>query len=123
MTKVKTQKPRIRVLLGETASLGPGKIELIDAIEKAGSISGAAKMMNMSYRRAWNLVDSINHDFTEEIIITSVGGKGGGGAIVTELGLEIIQRYRQLESKALDSVLEELEQFGQYLAQKPNQPN
>ena len=123
MTKVKTQKPRIRVLLGDAASLGPGKIELIDAIEKAGSISGAAKMMNMSYRRAWNLVDSINHDFTEEIIITSVGGKGGGGAIVTELGLEIIQRYRQLESKALDSVLEELEQFGQYLAQKPNQPN
>ena len=123
MTKVKTQKPRIRVLLGDAASLGPGKIELIDAIEKAGSISGAAKMMNMSYRRAWNLVDSINHDFTEEIIITSVGGKGGGGAIVTELGLEIIQRYRQLESKALDSVLEELEQFGQYLAQKTNQPN
>ena len=123
MTKVKTQKPRIRVLLGETASLGPGKIELIDAIEKAGSISGAAKMMNMSYRRAWNLVDSINHDFTEEIIITSAGGKGGGGAIVTELGLEIIQQYRQLESKALDSVHEELEQFGQYLAQKTNQPN
>ena len=123
MTKVKTQKPRIRVLLGDAASLGPGKIELIDAIEKAGSISGAAKMMNMSYRRAWNLVDSINHDFTEEIIITSVGGKGGGGAIVTELGLEIIQRYRQLESKALDSVLEELEQFGQYLAQKTSQPN
>ena len=123
MTKVKTQKPRIRVLLGDAASLGPGKIELIDAIEKAGSISGAAKMMNMSYRRAWNLVDSINHDFTEEIIITSAGGKGGGGAIVTEPGLEIIQQYRQLESKALESVHEELEQFGQYLAQKTNQPN
>ena len=79
--------------------------------------------MNMSYRRAWNLVDSINHDFTEEIIITSAGGKGGGGAIVTELGLEIIQRYRQLESKALNSVHEELEQFGQYLAQKTSQLN
>ncbi len=118
MTKVKTQKPRIRVLLGDAASLGPGKIELIDAIEKAGSISGAAKLMSMSYRRAWNLVDSINHDFTEEIIITSSGGKGGGGATVTELGLEIILRYRQLESKALDSVHKELELFGQYLAQK-----
>ena len=118
MTKVKTQKPRIRVLLGDAASLGPGKIELIDAIEKAGSISGAAKLMNMSYRRAWNLVDSINHDFTEEIIITTAGGKGGGGATVTELGLEIIERYRRLEANALDSVHEELNQFGQYLAKK-----
>ena len=123
MTKVKPQKPRIRVLLGDAASLGPGKIELIDAIERAGSISGAAKLMNMSYRRAWNLVDSINHDFTEEIIITIAGGKGGGGATVTKLGLEIIGRYRQLEAKALDSVQEELAQFGQYLAQKTSNSN
>ena len=120
MIKVNPKKPRIRVLLGDAASLGPGKIELIDAIEKAGSISGAAKLMNMSYRRAWNLVDSINHDFTEEIIITSAGGKGGGGAVVTELGLEIITRYRQLESNALESVREELDKFGQYLDQKTN---
>ena len=118
MTKVKPQDLGIRLLLGNVAALGPGKIELINAIENAGSISGAAKLMGMSYRRAWNLVDSINHDFSTEIIVTSSGGKGGGGAVVTETGLDIIKRYRQIEAKALDSVSDDLEMFGRYLAQK-----
>ena len=118
MTKVKPQNLGIRLLLGNAASLGPGKIELINAIEKTGSISGAAKLMEMSYRRAWNLVDSINHDFDTEIIITSSGGKGGGGAVVTEIGMDIIRRYREIEAKALKSVDEELVEFGRYLAQK-----
>ena len=77
MAKIKIQNPMIRLLLGSTVALGPGKIELIHAIGKAGSISGAAKMVGMSYRRAWNLVDSINHVFSTEIIITNSGGKGG----------------------------------------------
>jgi molybdate transport system regulatory protein len=101
MAKVKPQNPGIRSLLGNAAALGPGKIELINAIGKAGSISGAAKLMGMSYRRAWNLVDSINHDFSTEIIVTSAGGKGGGGAIVTDVGLEIIKWYQKIEAKAL----------------------
>ncbi|MFP6712990.1 MAG: LysR family transcriptional regulator [Rhodospirillales bacterium] len=118
MTKVKPKKPRIRILLGDAVSLGPGKIELIDAIEKTGSISSAAKSMNMSYRRAWNLVDSINHDFTDQIVVTSSGGKGGGGAVVTDMGLKIIERYRQIETKALKGVMQDLEEFGHYLSLK-----
>lgn len=118
MTKVKTQSLGIRLLLGNAASLGPGKIELINAIEKSGSISGAAKLMKMSYRRAWNLVDSINHDFNTEIIVTSSGGKGGGGAVVTDIGLDIIARYQKIEAKALNSVSEDLEEFGRYLTLK-----
>ena len=117
MTKVKPQKPGIRLLLGNAAALGPGKIELINAIEKAGSISGAAKLMGMSYRRAWNLVDSINHDFSTEIVVTSSGGKGGGGAVVTDVGLDIIKRYQEIEAKALMSVRNDLEDFGRYLIQ------
>jgi molybdate transport system regulatory protein len=118
MTKVKPKKLRIRILLGDAVSLGPGKIELIDAIEKTGSISSAAKSMNMSYRRAWNLVDSINHDFTDQIVVTSSGGKGGGGAVVTDMGLKIIERYRQIETKALKGVMQDLEEFGHYLSLK-----
>jgi len=105
-------------MLGNAAALGPGKIELIDAIVRAGSISGAAKLMGMSYRRAWNLVDSINHDFSSEIIITSSGGKGGGGAVVTEIGLDIIKRYQKIETKALNSVKEDLDEFSRYLSLK-----
>ena len=115
MKKTKIHKPRIRLLLGEHVALGPGKIELIKAIKESGSISAAAKLMGMSYRRAWNLVDSINQDFSNQIIIASSGGKGGGGAIVTETGLEIIKYYQNIESKALRSIGTDLENFDQFL--------
>jgi len=118
MIKNKPQKPMIRLLLGNIAALGPGKIELINAIRKAGSISGAAKLMGMSYRRAWNLVDSINHVFSTEIIITNSGGKGGGGAVVSEVGLNIIKRYQNIEIKALNSVSDDLDEFHRYLIDK-----
>jgi molybdate transport system regulatory protein len=118
--KVKPQKLGIRLLLGNTAALGPGKIKLIKAIEKTGSISGAAKVMDMSYRRAWNLADSINRDFSNEIIVASSGGKGGGGAVVSAIGLDIIKRYQEIEKKALQSVNEELEEFARYLIKKSN---
>ena len=111
-------KPMIRLLLGNAAALGPGKIKLINAIKMTGSISGAAKMMGMSYRRAWNLVDRMNHDFSGEIIITSSGGKGGGGAIVSTFGLDIIKQYQKIEAKALDSVSDDLNKFHSYLIEK-----
>ena len=115
MTKIKGQNPMIRLLLGNTTALGPGKINLINAIIRAGSISGAATIVGMSYRRAWNLVDSINQDFSPQIIITNSGGKGGGGALVSDVGLEIIKRYQRIEAKALASVSDDLEDFQCYL--------
>ena len=118
MIKIKAQKPMIRLLLGNAAALGPGKIKLINAIKKTGSISGAAKMMGMSYRRAWNLVDRMNRDFSAEIIITSSGGRGGGGAIVSAFGLNIIKQYQKIEAKALDCVNDELHKFHSYLIEK-----
>ena len=56
-------KPRIRVMLGKEIALGPGKIDLLDAIERAGSISGAARDLGLSYKRAWDLVDMMNRCF------------------------------------------------------------
>lgn len=118
MVNIKPEKPVVRLLLGNVAALGPGKIELIIAIGKTGSISGAAKIMGMSYRRAWNLVDSINQDFSADIVITSSGGRGGGGAVVSEIGLDIIQRYQSIEEKAFNSVSDDLEDFYRYLIDK-----
>ena len=123
MGKVKKLKPRLRILFGEATALGPGKVELIEAIEQAGSISGAAKNMGMSYRRAWNLADSINHDFKEAIIETNSGGKGGGGATISPIGREILTRYREIEDKAMASVTKEVEFFGRYLDQKSKPKN
>ena len=118
MGKVKKLAPRLRILFGEATALGPGKVELIEAIERAGSISGAAKHMGMSYRRAWNLVDAINHDFKEPIILTNVGGRGGGGATISPIGHEILSRYRKIEDQAMVSVAKDVSLFGRYLDEK-----
>ncbi len=117
MERQKSLQPRLRILLGQATALGPGKAELLEAIQETGSISAAARRMGMSYRRAWTLVDNMNTDFVEPVIETNAGGKGGGGASVTPLGEEVISRYRIIEEKALDSVTDEIAEFGFYLAE------
>jgi molybdate transport system regulatory protein len=84
---------------GEIA-MGPGKVELLDAIEAAGSISAAARAMDMSYRRAWLLVDVMNRCFAEPLVETHPGGGKEAGARVTEAGRRVREGYRALLSKA-----------------------
>ena len=69
--------PRIRILIGASIALGPGKASLLEAISQTGSISKAAKSMGMSYRRAWTLVDAMNRDFVSPLVESSAGGRGG----------------------------------------------
>ena len=119
MTKVKPQDLGIRLLLGNVAALGPGKIELINAIEIAGSISGAAKLMGMSYRRAWKLIEAMNGDFISPLVVTNAGGSGGGGAQVTEAGFDALTRYRSMEDKAGQAVRQEILDFAALLNPQP----
>ena len=107
-SKAKSGQPQIRVLLGSAVAIGPGKATLIEAIGRTGSISGAAREMGMSYRRAWVLVDTMNRCFASELVNTATGGPGGGGAQVTELGRDVVARYRAMEAKAADSVVEDM---------------
>lgn len=90
-------KPFLRVYFGDSW-IGPGKVQLLEAIHTHGSISAAARDMGMSYRRAWLLVDSVNRLFREPAVHTTLGGHGGGTADVTLFGLEIITRYRAMEA-------------------------
>ena len=90
----------IRVDLGAFGNLGPGKIALMELISKHGSITAAGKEMGMSYRRAWLLVDEINHIFREPLVETQMGGSGGGGARLTRLGRDVVGRYRAIEGAA-----------------------
>jgi molybdate transport system regulatory protein len=103
--KAKSNQPQIRVLLGSAVAIGPGKASLIEAIGRTGSISSAAREMGMSYRRAWVLVDTMNRCFTNELVNTTTGGPGGRGAQVTDLGREVVRRYRAMEAKAANSVV------------------
>ncbi len=114
-----TPGPRIRVLIGSRVAIGPGKADLLAAIDRTGSIAAAAREMGMSYRRAWSLVRLMNIDFVSPLICRTTGGRGGGGARLSELGREALQRYRHIEAKAGASVADEMAAFGQLLRSPP----
>jgi molybdate transport system regulatory protein len=88
----------IRVKLG-VAAFGPGKADLLEKIAETGSISAAARQMRMSYKRAWQLVDEMNHMFKRPLIDAAPGGAHGGGATLTPLGARIAAAYRGIQEK------------------------
>lgn len=85
--------------MNDNIALGPGKADLLEAIQAKGSISAAAVYMGMSYKRAWDLVNTMNKSFKQAVVATSVGGGKGGGAQVTEFGSQILMQYRAIETK------------------------
>ncbi|MEE2995513.1 MAG: LysR family transcriptional regulator [Pseudomonadota bacterium] len=107
--------PRLRILLGKTIAIGPGKAELLRLIEDTGSISAAAREMGMSYRRAWTLVETMNGAFRQPVVKAATGGRGGGGARVTDFGREALKRYQAVEDRALGSVVTEMDAFTELL--------
>jgi molybdate transport system regulatory protein len=100
MAKRETPTIRVRIDLSPDSALGPGKISLLEHIESSGSLSKAARELGMSYRRAWLLLDDINKMFNDPATTASVGGSGGGGARLTDLGREIVKAYREIEDAA-----------------------
>jgi molybdate transport system regulatory protein len=100
MSKPQTPSIRVRIDLSPDSALGPGKIALLERIEATGSLSQAARELGMSYRRAWLLLADVNQMFAGPATTTSVGGTGGGGARLTELGREIVRAYREIEDAA-----------------------
>jgi molybdate transport system regulatory protein len=90
----------IRIDLPPAGQIGPGKARLLELIGETGSISAAGRALDMSYRRAWLLVDAMNHIFKEPVVSTMLGGKAGGGARLTPFGREVLHHYRRLEAKA-----------------------
>lgn len=91
---------RLRLTRGDEIVLGPGKVDLLEAIARAGSITAAAKALGMSYRRAWLLVDTMNRNFRSPLVAAGAGGAHGGGAMLTPLGAEVVERYRRIEAAA-----------------------
>ena len=109
----------LRVLGGSVAAMGPGKAELVERIARTGSISAAARGMGMSYRRAWQLVESLNATFREPVVTTAIGGKRGGGARVTPFGTRLVARFRALEIKASTAIAADLRGFARHMRKPP----
>jgi molybdate transport system regulatory protein len=93
-------KFRLRVTVGEVIAIGPGKIQLLEAIRETGSITAAAKSLGMSYRRAWLLLDELNHALRKPAVDSAKGGVQGGGSALTPVGQQLIDTYRRIEDTA-----------------------
>ena len=99
---------RIRIALGPNMIFGPGKADLLEHIAATGSISAAARNMRMSYKRAWQLVDDMNHFFRSALVTTAAGGARGGGAGLTPAGKRALACYRALQRHAQVAAKREL---------------
>ncbi|MGX5733535.1 winged helix-turn-helix domain-containing protein [Bosea thiooxidans] len=98
----------LRIQLDPEGRVGPGKIELLEHIAALGSISAAGRAMEMSYRRAWELVDELNALFGKPVVERQTGGRNGGGAKLTDLGAALITRFRAVEQAATAAAAEHL---------------
>jgi molybdate transport system regulatory protein len=98
----------LRIDLDDGSRIGPGKISLLENIDRHGSISAAGRAMDMSYKRAWDLVDEINRICRQAAVARQTGGKNGGGAALTPFGEALIERYRRIERDAASAVKKDL---------------
>jgi molybdate transport system regulatory protein len=99
----------VRIDLDAEGRIGPGKIQLLETIQACGSISAAGRAMDMSYKRAWDLVDEINRICRQAAVERQTGGKNGGGAILTPFGTSLVARYRKIERAAASAVRKDLQ--------------
>jgi molybdate transport system regulatory protein len=109
-------KFRLRITRGDDIAVGPGKVDLLAAIARTGSITAAARELGMSYRRAWLLVDTMNRSFKSPVVDAEAGGRRGGGTALTPLGVEVVERYRRIESAAAKAAAADIRAFLALLA-------
>lgn len=101
----------LRVTLSENAYIGPGRADLLELIESTGSISAAGKAMNMSYKRAWSLVQALNSGFGQALVESTRGGAAQGGAQLTGAGQMVLRLYRSMQVKTRNAIADEVQQL------------
>ncbi len=111
---------RIRIVFGDKEMIGPGKAELLERIDNRGSIAAAGREMGMSYKRAWELIGTLNAMFRGPLVESTRGGSGGGGAVLTDLGREVLALYRAFEAEAAAGGAARLAALGELLRDIPD---
>lgn len=104
-------KSRIWIEFDDHVLLGEGRVHLLKAVEETGSLSKAAKSLNISYKKAWDLIDAVNKSAKEPVTITSTGGKGGGGAQLTEYGKSLILAFDSINKNCWEFLNDQLEKI------------
>ena len=103
--------PRLRVMRGRDAALGPGRIQLLELIGETGSLRSAAGRMGMAYMTAWMHVKALNRRFRSPLVAAKRGGKAGGGAALTEMGQKVVALYRRMEEESRAAIQEGFREF------------
>lgn len=119
MPMIGALKLKAQLLCGGELAMGPGKADLLEAIQAEGSISGAGRRLGMSYRRTWLLVDTMNRCWSEPLVEATPGGGEHRGARVTPAGLEVLAAFRALEAAVAKAAEGPLEAFAPRLLQTP----
>lgn len=101
-------KSRLWIECNNHVLLGEGRVQLLKAIEKTGSLSKAAKSINLSYKKAWHLIDSVNKSARKPVTITSTGGKGGGGAELTDYGKSLVRAFEEINKSCWEFLDDQL---------------
>lgn len=100
---------RPRIYIGDGISIGPGKIDLLRLVAETRSIAAAARALEIPYKRAWLLIETLNEGFGRPVVEATSGGKGGGGTSLTPLGYQLVECYDALQAKYNAETLPELE--------------
>ena len=107
---------RLRIYRNDSIAIGPGKVALLEEIAQTGSISAAARKFDMSYRRAWLLVEEMNQSLRKPVVATATGGARGGGSVLTPVGEEVVRRYRAIEEASRAAADKEIKALMRLLA-------
>ena len=113
-----TDRLSIRIDLASGARIGPGKVAVLEEIARSGSISAAGRVLRMSYRRTWELVEDLNTSLGAPVVETAAGGSGGGGAVLTAAGKAVIERYRAIELDTAHAARKHLQALNRSFASK-----
>jgi len=103
-----TTGARLRIVLSPDVAIGPGKADLLQGVERTGSIAAAGRELGMSYKRAWSLIEAMNAQFGQPLVTTTRGGNRRGGAELTELGRKVLNQYRAMEAKTAKAITKEM---------------
>lgn len=113
---------KLRIVFDGLGHIGHGRIELLELIGKHGSIAKAAKAMDMSYKRAWYLIDEFSAMFSVPLVERHHGGKGGGAAVLTDFGETLVREYRAMEQSTLASFAPQLKMLQRRLRKDEGAP-
>lgn len=99
----------VRIIVGKRRFIGPGRADLLEQLDRTGSISAAARAMRMSYRRAWLHIEDLSQQMSRPMVETAQGGRHGGGAVLTAEGRALLDAYRRMQRRAGAAVERDLE--------------